>query len=73
MTRLLFTALLYCLTPALLLRLWLRGRTLPGYRQRWRERFGHWPAMPEGALWLHSVSVGETIAARPFVERWLAR
>lgn len=73
MTRLLFTALLYCLTPALLLRLWLRGRTLPGYRQRWRERFGHWPAMPEGALWLHSVSVGETIAARPFVERWLTR
>jgi len=73
MTRLLFSALLYCLTPALLLRLWLRGRTLPGYRQRWRERFGHWPAMPEGALWLHSVSVGETIAARPFVERWLTR
>jgi 3-deoxy-D-manno-octulosonic-acid transferase len=73
MTRLLFTALLYCLTPALLVRLWLRGRKLPGYRQRWGERFGHWPAMPEGALWVHSVSVGETIAARPFVERWLAR
>lgn len=73
LARHLYSLLFYLLTPALLVRVWLRGRTLPAYRQRLGERFGHWPAMPSGALWVHSVSVGETIAARPLIERWLQR
>lgn len=73
LARHLYSLLFYLLTPALLVRVWLRGRTLPGYRKRLGERFGHWPAVPEGALWVHSVSVGETIAAKPLIERWLER
>lgn len=71
LARLLYSMLFYLLVPAVLVRVWLRGRTLPAYRQRLWERFGHWPTMPEDMLWIHTVSVGETIAARPLVERWL--
>lgn len=73
LARHLYSLLFYLLTPALLIRVWLRGRTLPAYRQRIKERFGQWPAIPAGALWVHSVSVGETIAAKPLIERWLER
>lgn len=73
LARHLYSLLFYLLTPALLVRVWLRGRTLPAYRKRLGERFGHWPKIPAGALWVHSVSVGETIAAKPLIERWLER
>ena len=39
----LYTALLYLITPLILLRLLWRGLSMPEYRQRWRERFGHVP------------------------------
>lgn len=71
MQRSLYTLLLYGLTPLLVLRLWWRGRANPAYRQRIGERFGFVPASPQPCLWLHAVSVGETIAARPLVERLL--
>jgi len=68
-----YSLLFYLLVPVVLVRVWLRGRKLPAYRKRIGERFGHWPEMPEGMLWVHTVSVGETIAARPLIERWLER
>lgn len=77
MARLLYTLLLYCLTPLILLKLWLRGRKSPEYRQRWGERFG---LIPDFAarhavrpLWIHSVSLGETVAITPLVEQLLAQ
>ncbi|WP_108126133.1 lipid IV(A) 3-deoxy-D-manno-octulosonic acid transferase [Saccharospirillum mangrovi] len=73
LVRHLYSLIFYLITPLLLVRVWLRGRTLPGYRRRIAERFGHWPDMPTGALWVHSVSVGETIAAKPLIDRWLER
>ena len=73
LARHLYSFLFYLLVPAVVIRVWLRGRSLPAYRKRLKERFGHWPDMPEGMLWIHSVSVGETIAARPLIERWLDR
>lgn len=73
LARQLYSLLFYLLIPLLLVRVWWRGRRLPGYRRRLKERFGHWPPMPKGMLWVHSVSVGETIAIRPMIERWLER
>ncbi len=73
MTRLIYTALLLLLTPLALLRLWLRGKRNPDYRLRWGERLGLVPALPERQrLWVHAVSVGETIAAAPLVRAWQA-
>jgi 3-deoxy-D-manno-octulosonic-acid transferase len=71
--RLLYTALLLLLTPLALLRLWLRGKGNPDYRRRWGERLGRVPQLPERQrLWVHAVSVGETIAAAPLVRAWQA-
>ncbi len=63
-----YTALLYLLQPFIWLRLWLRGRKAPAYRKRWAERYGfcRGKVEPNGIL-LHSVSVGETLAAIPLV------
>ncbi len=68
--RYLYSAVIYLLTPLMLLRLWWRGRRAPHYRRRWRERFGVFHARPGGednAIWIHAVSVGEVHAAVPLV------
>jgi len=71
--RAVYTLLLYLLSPLVLSRLWWRGRRNPGYRRRWKERFGFIPALPElPVIWLHAVSVGEAQAAQPLVKRLLA-
>lgn len=46
----------------------MRGRKAPAYRKRWGERYGFYrrPLKP-GGIMLHSVSVGETLAAIPLV------
>ncbi|MDX1802866.1 MAG: lipid IV(A) 3-deoxy-D-manno-octulosonic acid transferase [Alcanivorax sp.] len=72
--RIFYSALWYLLLPFLFLRLWLRGRRAPAYRQRWKERmaWGYRPATLQHSLWVHAVSVGETLAAAPLIERLLA-
>ncbi len=70
----LYTAVLYLALPIVLLRLWWRGRRSPAYRQRWSERLGAFPGPQlRGSVWIHAVSVGETIAATPLISRLAAR
>lgn len=64
----LYTILLYLIQPLIWLRLLLRSRKVPGYRYRWSERYGFCRAkVAGGGILLHSVSVGETLAAIPLV------
>ncbi|MEZ5493281.1 MAG: lipid IV(A) 3-deoxy-D-manno-octulosonic acid transferase [Pseudomonadales bacterium] len=73
MSRLLYTILYSLLLPFILLRLLWRARLAPAYRQRWRERFGLFPAPAfdhsKPVIWLHAVSVGETLAAVPLIKK----
>ena len=73
----------YVALPWVAAYLLLRSLRQPQYRRNWRERFfgaGPAPAVPAtGAsaaaptIWLHAVSVGETRAAQPLIERLAAR
>ena len=71
--RLFYTLLFYLLLPFLLLRLWWRGRKAPGYRRHWAQRLGLGPVLDRPVIWIHAVSVGETVAITPLVERLLQR
>ncbi|MES3012917.1 MAG: 3-deoxy-D-manno-octulosonic acid transferase [Pseudomonadota bacterium] len=65
----LYSLLLRLLQPAYALRLWLRGRAEPLYRECVAERFGFYPETPSaGWVWLHAVSLGETRAAAALVD-----
>ena len=72
--RLLYTVLFYAAQPLVWLRLFLRGRKQPEYRQHIGERYGFYAQRAPGKLiWLHAVSVGETRAAEPLIEALLQR
>lgn len=63
-----YRTLLLAARPWVYLRLWLRGRREPEYRQRIAERFARQTQdLPESAVWFHTVSAGETIAAAPLI------
>lgn len=63
----LYTLLLYTALPWVFLRLWLKSRRSPGYRNHWRERLGYLDGDSSGAVWIHAVSVGEMRAAGPLI------
>lgn len=64
----LYTLLFYLLLPLIFLRLLWRSRLAPAYRRRIGERFGFFAAPALRApIWVHAVSVGETIAAAPMI------
>ncbi len=62
------------LLPVVLLYLWRRGRKDPGYRSHLAERFGFYGrTLPQGVIWLHVVSLGETRSAAGLIRAMLAR
>ncbi|WP_293780243.1 lipid IV(A) 3-deoxy-D-manno-octulosonic acid transferase [uncultured Oxalicibacterium sp.] len=73
--RLIYSLAWWLALPLVLLRLWVRGRKEPGYRQHIAERLGCYAntslARDAKVLWVHAVSVGETRAAQPLVEALL--
>lgn len=78
--RLIYTLLIYLISPWIPLYLLWRARRQPEYRRHWPERLGFHAASPRPPhddsplIWLHAVSVGETRATQPLVklirQRW---
>jgi len=68
--RLAYVVALRLLTPFYLLRLWRRGAKEPLYRHAMGERLGLYgghAASGHGRLWIHAVSLGETLAASALI------
>lgn len=72
--RLIYSFVWWLALPVVLLRLWIRGRQEPGYRQHIAERLGFYPAVQSSKrIWVHAVSAGETRAAEPLIRALLQR
>ena len=71
LARWLYSFVLWLLTPVYLARLWRRGAAEPAYRKQLAERLGRYALPPRrgqgGVVWVHAVSLGETLAAAPLV------
>lgn len=73
MLQFIYSQLIRLFLPFILLRLWWHGRRAPELRRNWYQRLGIVPRASGTVVWVHAVSVGETIAAAPMVRRLLAR
>lgn len=75
--RMLYTLAVYGIAPLMPLYLLWRARRQPEYARAWGERFA-WcygaarRSTAERRVWLHAVSLGETRAAQPLVDAFLA-
>ena len=74
---LLYSLVIYLLTPVLVLRVFARSRREPDYRAGWWRRLAIRQETPtvEGSrrIWFHAVSVGEVLAVAPIVEQLIAQ
>ena len=78
MWRYLYSLLLTLSLPLIVLRLLLKSAVSPEYRARIGERFSYFAAPEFDAvnitlIWLHAVSVGETVAAAPLIKSLQAK
>lgn len=65
--RWLYTFILTLVAPLLLVGLYRKRPGKPAVGARWREHFGRTPAVEGQPIWLHAVSVGEVLAAKPVI------
>lgn len=65
----LYSLLFYCLLPLVMARLLWRGIKQPAYCQRCLERFGFFKfeKTQKKSIWVHTVSVGEVLAAKKVI------
>lgn len=66
--RFLYNCIIYLTLPIAFARLWWRGKKTPAYRKRWAERLGFVKPIPPHGLFIHAVSLGETIAATELIQ-----
>ncbi|MEZ9699174.1 lipid IV(A) 3-deoxy-D-manno-octulosonic acid transferase [Vibrio sp. 10N.261.46.E12] len=69
--RILYTLALLLAAPFLLFSLLKRKPNKPVIGSRWKELFGYGPVLncrSQEVIWIHAVSVGETIAVTPFIK-----
>ncbi|MED5524743.1 lipid IV(A) 3-deoxy-D-manno-octulosonic acid transferase [Gallaecimonas pentaromativorans] len=69
MSRFLYNLALLCLFPLIVLWLYWPGRK-PDFAGRAFEHFGFGPRIGEVDLWVHAVSVGESMAAIALIKAW---
>ncbi len=67
--RFFYSIIFYLLVPLILIRLLWRSRRNPAYRQRIRERFGFVPVFPGQTIWVHAVSLGESVIAISLIKK----
>lgn len=68
---LLYNILAYLCMPMFFFRLWWRSQRTPKRWVRWQERCGYAPILNE-SIWIHAVSLGETLAAVPLIKKIIA-
>ena len=71
--RKIYTFLAYLIMPLVLIRLCWKAYIRKQKVSRLKERFGYVDTRNQGGIWLHAVSVGETIAAVPLVKKLQAQ
>ncbi|XNG92898.1 lipid IV(A) 3-deoxy-D-manno-octulosonic acid transferase [Vibrio cyclitrophicus] len=68
--RLIYTLILSLASPLLLYGLYKSKPGKPSFGQRWKEHFGITPqTQSKNPIWIHAVSVGESIAAVPIIKQ----
>lgn len=68
--RQLYTLLLFFAAPFLMWGLYRKQTGKPSVGKRWKEHFGITPPISANRpIWIHAVSVGETLAVSPFIKK----
>ncbi|WP_194439069.1 lipid IV(A) 3-deoxy-D-manno-octulosonic acid transferase [Vibrio fluminensis] len=69
LVRILYTILLTIVAPLLVISLYKKRDNKPPFGKRWKEHFGICPKYNGSSqpIWIHAVSVGESIAAIPLI------
>ncbi|MBJ2145517.1 lipid IV(A) 3-deoxy-D-manno-octulosonic acid transferase [Vibrio sp. IB15] len=68
--RLIYTLILSLASPLLLYGLYKSKPGKPSFGKRWKEHFGITPQVQgKNPIWIHAVSVGESIAAIPIIKQ----